>query len=433
MNLSEEQILALAPDESSKKSGRELSNPLKWVTRSFNEQALWGECQGSGTKPYQTQVDLNNIAFKCSCPSRKFPCKHGIGLLLLFAKNRNTFTAATPPGWVTEWLSRREARQDKEVEKKDTPADAAAQLKRQEARQSKVTAGVAELNLWLQDIIRGGILTMPDKGPSFFENMSKRLIDAQAPGLAGMVRELGGTNFFAEDWPTDFLEQMIRIYLVIEGFRNSSTLEAGIRSDIMTSIGFTQNQEELRAQAGVADTWLVIGKQVAEVDNITTEKFWLQGINTGRFALLLQFIVQGQGAQFNLSAGMFVQAELVFFSSALPLRALIKIQSAAMAALPSKAYNNWNEVAEKETEFNSAQPFSGERPFFIKQLRPVQYQEQWWLQDASNNMKLLKPGTQKLWKLLSISGGAFMDMAVVGRGARFEPLGVWLQNEYKTL
>ncbi|HPH90283.1 MAG TPA: hypothetical protein PLZ68_05665, partial [Ferruginibacter sp.] len=76
LNLTEDQILTLAPDEASKKSGKDLSSPAKWVSKGVNEFALWGEAQGSGSKPYQTQVDLTNIAFKCSCPSRKFPCKH---------------------------------------------------------------------------------------------------------------------------------------------------------------------------------------------------------------------------------------------------------------------------------------------------------------------------------------------------------------------
>src|SRR6185436_6036947 len=79
MNWTEEQVLSLAPDESAKKSGRELASPSKWVSRSANEKALWGECKGSGANPYKTQIDLSNIAFKCSCPSRKFPCKHGLG------------------------------------------------------------------------------------------------------------------------------------------------------------------------------------------------------------------------------------------------------------------------------------------------------------------------------------------------------------------
>jgi hypothetical protein len=33
--------------------------------------------------PDKTRVDLNCPAFKCNCPSRKFSCKHGLGLYLL--------------------------------------------------------------------------------------------------------------------------------------------------------------------------------------------------------------------------------------------------------------------------------------------------------------------------------------------------------------
>ena len=46
---------------------------------------LWGLCAGSGKNPYQTIVDLSGPAYKCSCPSRKFPCKHALGLLLNWA------------------------------------------------------------------------------------------------------------------------------------------------------------------------------------------------------------------------------------------------------------------------------------------------------------------------------------------------------------
>ena len=139
LQLSEEQVFALAPDESSKKSGRELANPAKWVSKGVNELALWGECQGSGSKPYQSQVDLVNIAFKCSCPSRKFPCKHGIGLLLLYARNKADFTNKDMPAWVAEWISKRSERQEKQITQKDKPVDEAAQAKRRQAREQKVS------------------------------------------------------------------------------------------------------------------------------------------------------------------------------------------------------------------------------------------------------------------------------------------------------
>src|ERR1700761_6609871 len=119
MKLTEDQIFALAPDEASKKAGRDLATPAKWVSKGINELALWGECQGSGSKPYQTQIDLINIAFKCSCPSRKFPCKHGLGLLLLYARQHQSFTSNEQPAWVAEWISRRAVTEEKKSEKKD--------------------------------------------------------------------------------------------------------------------------------------------------------------------------------------------------------------------------------------------------------------------------------------------------------------------------
>jgi SWIM zinc finger len=433
LNLSEEQILALAPDEPSKKAGRDLANAAKWVSKGANEQALWGECQGSGSKPYQTQIDIANIAFKCSCPSRKFPCKHGLGLLLLYARQKNTFTATDAPAWVTEWLNKRTEKQEKQAEKKDKPVDEAAQAKRQQARQLKVSDGVEELTSWLKDIIRNGIISIPEKGPAFFENMARRLVDAQAPGLAGMVRNLGETNFYTEGWPSRFMDQLLRIYMVAAGFTNSQSLDELLQQDIRTWIGFSQNQDELKEQNGVTDTWLVLGKQSSEADSITTERYWLYGTQSNSYALLLQFIVRGQGVQYNLTPGMFVQAELVFFPSVCPLRALIKRQITTNAVSHFNKYDNWQKVTETETELNSKLPFRSERPFIVNRLKPVQYNQQWWLQDSENKIMQIKNGYKSIWKLLSLSGGQAMDMAVIGKEDQYEPLGVWKETEYKIL
>ncbi|MDP4262229.1 MAG: SWIM zinc finger family protein [Bacteroidota bacterium] len=433
LNLSEEQILTLAPDESSKKSGKDLANSAKWVSKGANEQSLWGECQGSGSKPYQTQVDIANMAFKCSCPSRKFPCKHGLGLLLLFAREKNSFTVSTAPAWVTEWLNKRSERQEKQAEKNDKPADEAAQAKRQQARQSKVNDGIEELNTWLKDIVRNGIISIPEKGPAFFANMVRRLVDAQAPGLAGMVRILGETNFYTEGWPTRFMDQLMRIYLVTEGFKNSESLDESLKQDIRTSIGFAQNQDELKKQTGITDTWLVLGKQSSEVDSITTERYWLYGTQSDSYALLLQFIVRGQGVQFNLTPGMFVRAELVFFSSALPLRALIKQQIAVEPVSRVNKFDNWQKVIETETELNSRLPFRNERPYIVHQLKPVPYNKEWWLIDVDNRIMQVDNEFKNIWKLLSLSGGQAMDMAVIAKENRYEPIGVWQGDEYKII
>src|SRR5688572_31055250 len=121
MNWTVDQILALAPDPQSAKTGSSLATLRKWDRLGRNSQALWGECQGSGAKPYQTVIDLNEPAFKCSCPSRKFPCKHALGLFLLIATQPTTGKkGVTAPAWAAEWLAKRdtEAQRKSETAKK---------------------------------------------------------------------------------------------------------------------------------------------------------------------------------------------------------------------------------------------------------------------------------------------------------------------------
>lgn len=433
LQLSEEQVFALAPDESSKKSGKELANPAKWVSKGVNELALWGECQGSGSKPYQAQVDLVNIAFKCSCPSRKFPCKHGIGLLLLYARNKADFTNKEMPAWVAEWISKRSERQEKQATQKEKPVDEAAQAKRRQAREQKVGDGIEELLQWIKDIIRNGIISIPEKGAAWFENMARRMVDAQAPGLAGMIRNLAEINFYREGWQTEFMDQLLRLYLVTTGFKNNDSLPPLLQQDIRTWIGFTQNQEELKEQSGITDTWLVLGKQVTEDDNLTVERNWLYGVGSDQYALVLQFIVRGQGAQLAFTPGLFIQAELVFYPSVLPLRAIVKKQLNTEKVQQCKGFANWQQVAEAETSYSSTLPFRSERPFIIEQVRPVYFDQQWWLQDNNNALMGIKSGFKSIWKLLSLSGGEALNMAVVGKENTYEPFGVWYQQEYKIL
>jgi hypothetical protein len=435
LDLSEEQILTLAPDESSKKAGKDLANPAKWVTKGASPRALWGECQGSGSKPYQTQVDTSNLAFKCSCPSRKFPCKHGLGLLLLSARQPGIFQQAEEPAWVSDWLNKRTEKEEKKTEKKESaaPVDEAAQAKRQQARLTKVGDGIAELSLWIKDQVRAGIHTAPAKAPAWWENIAKRMVDAQAPGLAAMVRTLGNTNFFREGWQSEYIDQLLRIYLVIEGYQHLEKLNPSLRDDIQSQIGFTVSQEELKETTGALDTWLVLGKQTTEDQGITVERYWLFGAATRQYALILQFLVRGQGAQLSLTPGLLIRAELVFFPSAAPLRALIKRQVQADATGTAEGFANWEELTAANAATAGLVPFTGERPCIVKQLTPVRLGQQWWLKDDRQTIMPIKESFRSIWKVLTLSGGQPLNMALLGKERTFEPIGVWHDNQYKIL
>jgi hypothetical protein len=103
---SADQVLALAPDASAQRAARGLASDKPWLETGVSRAddlppTVWGLCKGSGTTPYQAAVDLTEPAFKCSCPSRKVPCKHVLALLLRWSSG--SIPESSAPAWVHEW------------------------------------------------------------------------------------------------------------------------------------------------------------------------------------------------------------------------------------------------------------------------------------------------------------------------------------------
>src|SRR5215469_13062520 len=107
ISITPEQAASLAPDAPSLKAARSLATPRPWSTLGRDDRSFWGACQGSAKDPYLTQVDWQGPAFKCTCPSRKFPCKHGLALLLLLAEQPARFEQSAAPEWVASWIQSR--------------------------------------------------------------------------------------------------------------------------------------------------------------------------------------------------------------------------------------------------------------------------------------------------------------------------------------
>ena len=91
-----------------------------------HRRSVWGKCQGSGRTPYQVSIDLKAPAYRCSCPSRKFPCKHAVALLLLWAEGADVAEVSEPSDFANEWMQPRSARAETAASRVVAPADPGA-------------------------------------------------------------------------------------------------------------------------------------------------------------------------------------------------------------------------------------------------------------------------------------------------------------------
>lgn len=152
-------LASIAPDDASAKAARRLALPSTWQELGSDGGATWGLLKGSGSKPYQVMLDLGSLqagpfAFRCTCPSRKQPCKHVLALLLVAAEQPDALPRhAEPAPYVAEWLAKRAEKAVQAPREKRAPT-----LKQQEksaaARMEKIAAGLDELEPWFFDLLR---------------------------------------------------------------------------------------------------------------------------------------------------------------------------------------------------------------------------------------------------------------------------------------
>lgn len=429
------QILALAPDAPSAKSGQELANARKWVTLGHTGEAAWGECQGSGKNPYQTQISLAEPAFKCSCPSRKFPCKHGLGLLLLLEKEPNVFEQAEPPDWVTQWLASRTEKAEQKAQKVEkVEADPNAQAKRAAQREAKVTTGLADLERWLRDLVRHGLAEAPGKPYSFWDAPAARLVDAQAPGAARLVRGLAGMASSEAGWIDRLLPALGRLHLLLEGYSRLETLPEETGDDIRAALGFTLREEEVLAGTLVRDQWIVAGQSLEEEDKLRVQRTWLRGRQTGRDALVLLFAHASQTLETNLVPGSILDADLAFYPSAFPLRALVAARYEA--SLPLTELPSCPSLAEASGMYAAAlahQPWLERFPMALANVVPQRVSDRWILRDAEDSTVALTLTEDGGWALTALSGGHPLTVFGVWNGESLTPLSVVNNGQFHAL
>lgn len=432
MLLSVDEVLRLSPDESSAKAAKGLVIPGKWASLAFNEDAVWGECKGSGAKPYQVQADKSGPAFRCSCPSRKFPCKHGLALLLLKAQSPGSFSRATPPGWVSDWLSSRKQRAEKEAaksadphEKQEPVADPQAAAKREAVRHTRMLSGLADLELWLADHVRHGLAQLPAR-PEIWDSIAARMVDAQLPGIAFRLRHIGGWVGKAEDWPARILGAMGQLGLLIEAFRRLDALPPPVQADVRTALGMPVERDEVLASGErLTDDWCVLGHSVDEENRLWVRRVWLQGIVSDRHAMLLDYAHGAPRFEQAYLPAASLRMTLAFFPGNSPLRAVVVDGPQLLAERRSPVAMTLDAALDTMSCAVAANPWQWPQPLLLGDGVPSKDQSGWCLQDLDRRRVPLSVGDEDGWQLLAESGGAALSVFGEWDGEALRPLSAW--------
>lgn len=347
MTLTLSAIEAMAPDQGALSAASALLRPAKWPVRAQSGALIWGECQGSGANPYRVVADTADIGSKCTCPSRKFPCKHAIALMWMFVDDAGAFQPAHIPDWVNDWMGRRRkggaATATKAAEPKSMalaqeepakPLDPAAEAKRRTAAAKRsletrksVRAGLDEMETWIADQLRTGVMGFLNDPGERCRRIAARLVDAKAGAVASRIDEMPSRLLAL---PTDerldaAIMELGKLVVLARAWRAAPD-DPELRREVVTS----ETREDVLNNPDsprVTSIWEVLGERVVtRRDGLVSQSTWLLNLDDHpqHFALLLDFFPASAGRR----GGAFVpgdrfQAELAFYPARTPLRAVI--------------------------------------------------------------------------------------------------------------
>ncbi len=268
-----------------------------------------------------------------------------------YAEHPDRFSRAEPPAWVSDWLARRRpvpggpvvsgppagpaapgSRAVAVASPVDPEAEAQAAARRARSQAAR-TAGIVEaldaLDVWIRDQLQEGLATFPQRARAACRAAAQRLVDGKAAGLALLMDELPYTLFgLPEASRAGFIvTELGRIHLAAAAFRRQDALPGALRADAGRLMGVAQRREELLADPAaprIRARWTAAGSRtVTQADKLLRVETWLAADDGERTALLVDYTPATAAVAAAASSGECFEAELVFYPSAAPLRAMV--------------------------------------------------------------------------------------------------------------
>ncbi len=433
-----EQVLSLAKNEHSARSGRVMAQTYRWSVLAHNDELLWGQFLVKDKEDILVSIKRTNLLGQCSCNASLLPCNHVLALLLLATGEPSSLSEATPPEWAQAVLAAKSLQASPTQKQGLSPAQ---------------QAGLELLERWLHDLLSLGLEQAKGLPLSSWQVIVQRLHDAHLTDLANDIQSWR-LGFLKEDWPELSFEKIAKLQLLLEGLKRFDVLSDAIQADLLVAIGCKPDL----CEEFIEDTWTVLGRTSTTTVNQLKEYAWLWANEHKQFALIelsvsqtnnLQSLtpslvsasqsselenqtlkVQGKNNKFVVGASF--KAELRFYKGSVRLQAELESFEFASFTPKIEAFELLSEWRKEQQALLSQNPWLRSKPALFKSVKLVQHKEDWFFQDKEGVVVPLAKKIPAKWHLRAASFGE--GVTVFGEyREHFQPISMVLNNQFVDL
>jgi hypothetical protein len=289
-------------------------------------------------------------------------------------------------------------------------------------------AGLQELELWLQDLVRTGFATAQGQPKSYWLDMAERLVDAQAGEVADEVRRLATIPGSDEAWPERLLQRIGRLSLLIQGFARFETLPPEMQADLQLAVGWLPRLPNHKPNP-IRDKWYILGRQLEQSGKQKLQRLWLWGEQTNQAALLLHIAHRGQTLDTGLLPGTVLEADLGFYPSAVPLRAhLLTQHDLGQPRQRNIGYPTIKTAMQVYAQAITASPWLPYFPLALHAVTTARLQEKWVVRDQRGYLLPLPHKYESGWHVRALGREGQLSLFGVWDGQYLQPLSLWRED-----
>ena len=432
-------IEAIAPDQASLDAAKKLLDVKKWPVCcvASDHSFIWGECQGSGSTPYRSCVALNDLGYKCTCPSRKFPCKHSLALMWRYSAKATEFSSAEIPEWVHDWSAKRRSGKTAststdqatvvkkvsiseaietidEAKQQDSERAVKSRERNKQQREVLIQAGLEDFHSWLNDVYDRGLLHFLHNCSANCRQAAKRLVDAKASGLASQLDELVTAILQVQESerPLFLHQKLSSLHLLSKAYQQQTDLPFELQQEVRRLIGWTMTKEQLLEGLDAQRTtgyWLVLAvREHLQSDGLRRLETWLgkpdQTSDKQQFAVLVDYHHTSTGnVALPFRPGERLEGAVIYYPSPTPLRGILvdhKLMPNASNHLTSQPLE---QALNNRLHQRSKNPWLPSWPLTVASPSIVlDSKGQFWLTENGSSIPLKHPARAALIPLLRI-------------------------------
>jgi hypothetical protein len=285
-----------------------------------------------------------------------------------------------------------------------------------------MTAGLDDFGRWLCDLVRAGTAAARQQPYGWWDAAAARLVDAQLPGLAEQVRDMGSELHRRDDWADHLLAVSGRWWTATRAWTMRDALDRDAMADLRAYLGWAQPTAEVKAADSSTGSYLVLGSHRTDDGRLLQQRTWLRDEGSGEVLVVLDFSAGMTPLATAQLAGTVVSTTVSRYPGTAPRRALFvsdPVVTGKAAALPSPVGVDAAQAVRAERLAST--PWSDRVPVVLGQV-VVSAGERPSVTDPAGARIDLAGDDTSLWPLLAMTGGRPADVFGELAGGRFRPL-----------